>query len=318
VSNQTTSSVQAGDPAPAAKRPRLVFHVPLDPARLLRVRHRVRDYLQAHSLPEGTIDDVVLALEEAMTNAVRHSGALSDLEICVGFEGRDLALRVKDGGHGFDPGLFDPHAFPDPLQSHGRGLYIIARLMDELMLRSENGLEVRATKRGALSEAQDAAVVAQSPTLPDSRWRALLEEIEEGFFALDWEYRYTACNQAYAEIVHRPVDDLIGRVIWDEFPLLCDTAAGEALREAMELGRPAQLDYISPTFRRWFELRAYPTANGIAAYSRDIEERKRKEAERDTLFEELRTKEERLSLALSPGTGIFSPATRFGTTSTTE
>jgi hypothetical protein len=81
---------------------RLSLSLPTDPARMLRARHRIRDYLDGHIVEGNEIDAVVLAIEEAMTNAVRHSGTREDLEVALHVERGDLVARVKDHGRGFD------------------------------------------------------------------------------------------------------------------------------------------------------------------------------------------------------------------------
>lgn len=65
-------------------RPQLRFHLPLDPARLLRARHRIRDFLHEYGVQRRAIEEIVLAVEEAMTNAVRHSGG-EDVAVGLGF-----------------------------------------------------------------------------------------------------------------------------------------------------------------------------------------------------------------------------------------
>jgi anti-sigma regulatory factor (Ser/Thr protein kinase) len=72
------------------KIPQLFFRLPLDPARLLRARQRIRDYLVEGGIEPEAVESIVLSLEEAMTNAVRHSQADQDLEIRLWAEDRDL------------------------------------------------------------------------------------------------------------------------------------------------------------------------------------------------------------------------------------
>ena len=55
--------------------PILRFSLALEPSHLLRARERLRDYLSLHCADEDLVADVVLCLEEAATNAIRHSGA---------------------------------------------------------------------------------------------------------------------------------------------------------------------------------------------------------------------------------------------------
>ena len=61
-----------------------------------------------------------------------------------------LEATVKDGGYGFHVGSFDPHCVPDPLVDHGRGLFLMGTLCDEMKLSLDGGLEVRLAKRAVL------------------------------------------------------------------------------------------------------------------------------------------------------------------------
>jgi anti-sigma regulatory factor (Ser/Thr protein kinase) len=127
--------------------PRLRFLIAPEAARLLRARDRVRDYLLQHCAERPLIDDVVLCIEEACTNAIRHSQAADYIEISLEFADGNLVALVKDNGRGFDVDAFDPEAPPDLSSEHGRGLYLISHLSDEMELRRDGGLEVRIVKR---------------------------------------------------------------------------------------------------------------------------------------------------------------------------
>ena len=282
---------------------RLAFRLPPDPVRLLRARDRLRDYLHQHGVSDRLVKEAVLALEEACTNAVRHSGSRDDIEITARFDDGDLVMRVKDRGDGFDIDAFDPSSPPDPHASGGRGLYLIHRLMDEVHLRLDGGLEVHMVKRGALSEAPEARRATGELAGPqtaspwshlESRRLAVLEEIDEGFMAFDWEFRFIYVNEAGRRFTDRPTAELLGKVLWDVYPYLNDHVVGRLYRDAMELGKPGIIEFVSPTTGRWREQRIYPTPSGVSAYARDIDERKRRELERDELAEALRESEERL------------------------
>lgn len=54
--------------------------------------------------------------------------------------------NVSDHGPGFDIDRFDPEATPDPWKPGGRGLWLIARLMDDVEPVLDDGLTVRMTK----------------------------------------------------------------------------------------------------------------------------------------------------------------------------
>ena len=137
------------DAAAVPSLPKLRFRLPMEPARLLRARERIRDYLRVHCVDEELVDDVVLCIEEACTNAIRHSGSQDELQVWLAFEGEALHAEVKDRGRGFDVRGFDPARMPAPMDLGGRGLYLISQIMDEVRLRRRphGGLAVSMVKR---------------------------------------------------------------------------------------------------------------------------------------------------------------------------
>ena len=177
----------------------------------------------------------MLCVEEAATNAIRHSGSERDIEISLRFEDGDLLAEVKDHGRGFDVAGFDREAQPDLESDHGRGLFIVA----SSWTRSSYAWTVAwrcawrdAPRRAQASCRTTAASAMRSPsrlTSGDSRMRAVLEEIDEGFVALDWEYRYTHVNEAMLRLIGRSRDEVLGKVIWELFPELVGSAGARAL-----------------------------------------------------------------------------------------
>jgi PAS domain S-box-containing protein len=261
---------------------RLHFSVAPEPSRLLRARERIRDYLMLHCTDEAAVDDVVLAIEEACTNAIQHSGSDEAIDVVVALGTDGLEITVKDSGRGFDVAAFDPDRVPDPLLDHGRGLFLMARLCDAMRLRGDAGLEVHLHKRlvpqGQLPPVFERGLVPGAEAAARTgRRRAMLDEIGEGFEAFDWEYRYVHMNELALRRVGRSLDELLGRTPWEVFPALEGSDLAQAFREAMELGRPAVLEHRSVVDDQWLEARVNPTSVGISCYYRGIDERKRTE-----------------------------------------
>jgi PAS domain S-box-containing protein len=291
------------EPRPTGSpRPRLFFRLPLVPVRLLRARHRINDYLHQHGVAEDVIDDVVLAVDEAMTNAVRHSGARDNLQVSLWFEDRDLRVLVRDDGHGFPVESFDPERTPEPLATGGRGLFLIAQVADELELVTDPGLEVRMLMRNALP---DHAAMPQIDTglvdvqllegthYRERRLRLIIDELGEAYAALDWEYRFTYANPAAFDLFGLGPDEILGRPVFELFPSLADGSLGAAIREAVELGHSAIIEFGSEALGGWVECRIYPTGSGVSLYLRDIDARRRRESERDVFLNALVASEER-------------------------
>ena len=76
-----------------AQLPSLSFRLAPEPSHLLRARERIRDYLRAQCDDPGLTDQVVLCIEEACTNAIRHSGSREDMLVSLRFEDGDLVIN---------------------------------------------------------------------------------------------------------------------------------------------------------------------------------------------------------------------------------
>ncbi len=266
--------------------PHLHFRLPPEPSRLLRARERIRDYLQQNCYDKRVIDELVLCIEEAATNAIRHSGSAEPIEIDLGFESDDLVAKVKDEGRGFDVEAFDPERQPDLLSTGGRGLFLIASLTDEMGLHRNGGLEVRMVRKAvvrcdtvAVESGLGDASAASDLVHRETRLRAMLEEIGEGFLALNWEYRIVHVNEAALRLTGKSRDELLDRRPWEVLSTMAGTVLEQAYRDAMELGRPSLLEHRSVVTGDWLEVRLYPTLAGISVYFREINERKRIEEE---------------------------------------
>ena len=90
--------------------------------------------------------EIETALREALANAVIHGAdrdSTKQIQIAVACdEARGMLIVVRDPGGGFDP-----ESVPSPTQgqnlfrSHGRGIYLINELMDEVRF-ARNGAEI--------------------------------------------------------------------------------------------------------------------------------------------------------------------------------
>lgn len=106
------------------------------PARAAEGRAAVKEIMREvdkHVVDPDVRYELDLALTEAVANAVEHAypdgGGEVEIELCVE-PGRRIGFRVADRGPGFAPGLLRPEAPPPPEAEHGRGLFILARIMD--------------------------------------------------------------------------------------------------------------------------------------------------------------------------------------------
>lgn len=130
---------------------RLSMTVPGDRQAVTPVVEKIMAIVREMGCAEGKEHDIELAVQEAIANAVVH-GCEEDpdrsVHVSVGCdEERGMIIMVRDPGAGFDP-----YDIPSPLTgqnlyaSHGRGIYLINQLMDEVRYE-KGGTEIWMVKR---------------------------------------------------------------------------------------------------------------------------------------------------------------------------
>ena len=104
--------------------------------------------LTLEDVDSAVLADVLLALDEAVSNAIRH-GSRGGEQVLVTVESDDewVEMTVRDGGP--TPRLPRLPAEPPPvLQTGGRGLWLILQLVDEVRLqRIEDGTRLTMRRR---------------------------------------------------------------------------------------------------------------------------------------------------------------------------
>ena len=111
----------------------------------------IMDIVRQMNCAAGREDEIELALSEALANAVVH-GAKGDpakvVECDVACDEKlGMVIVVRDPGAGFDPNqIADPCSGENIFSSHGRGIFLINQLMDEVKFQ-KNGTEIHMIKR---------------------------------------------------------------------------------------------------------------------------------------------------------------------------
>jgi PAS domain S-box-containing protein len=102
----------------------------------------------------------------------------------------------------------------------------------------------------------------------------LMDEISDGVYILDSDWRFAYLNRRALEYFGRESSDLVGQVLWDIFPTKRGTQFEEqfrrAVREAVSLSFTTQ---SVATPGRWLELRAHPFEGGLVVLFLDVTER---------------------------------------------
>lgn len=105
----------------------------------------------------------------------------------------------------------------------------------------------------------------------------LLDRVTDAFFALDTDFRFTYLNERAETLLKRSRVDLIGRVMWDEFPTTVETQFPDRFHRAMDEQVPVSFEIYHAHLETWFEARAYPAEDGLSVYMRDVTARKTQE-----------------------------------------
>ncbi|MGI5216067.1 ATP-binding protein [Plantactinospora sp. CA-290183] len=119
----------------------VLLQTAFDSERMSAVRQMLTRCLTAAGLPDQRLDDFVTAINEAMSNAVRHGGGDGELRL---WRERDLVCEVWDSGPGLSETLPIPRSRPEPSAQGGMGLWLARELTDSIDVVSDgDGVRVR-------------------------------------------------------------------------------------------------------------------------------------------------------------------------------
>ncbi|MEV5408211.1 SpoIIE family protein phosphatase [Thermopolyspora sp. NPDC052614] len=206
-------------------------------------------------------------------------------------DGRSLEIL------GVDPARFDPRpegwaavAHPDDLPwvlaemgraVHERGLFGV-----EYRVRRPAGGEIWVRVSGHVVLGDNGEPVSVVGAIHEMRTvqaahesiRSVLRYMGDGFIAIDHDWKITFAN-AKAEHLLGADRNPLGSRLWDLVPTgLHDLEA--RLRTAVAEGMTADIEVRWPSDRRWYRLVAAPAPSGLTIHLTDINDRRRREAER--------------------------------------
>jgi serine/threonine-protein kinase RsbW len=112
-------------------------------------RDRIMDFLEEQGVADEQAIDILVALQEALVNAVLH-GCKNDpsqvVRCSVEVKAEAITIVVKDPGEGFETAaVTDVSDDGINLTNHGRGIFLMRGLMDEVRY-SHSGSELTLKK----------------------------------------------------------------------------------------------------------------------------------------------------------------------------
>lgn len=125
-----------------ATRVRFSVRLRPDAVELAELRHRVARWLRRLHLEEEEVASIVLAVNEAVANAIEYGGRGTDVMVNATMADGSLAFEVRDRGRWQNrPSDAD----------RGRGFLLMRALMDEVEIDHRNGGTIVRLRRGATS-----------------------------------------------------------------------------------------------------------------------------------------------------------------------
>ncbi|NEU58177.1 PAS domain S-box protein [Halorussus sp. MSC15.2] len=105
----------------------------------------------------------------------------------------------------------------------------------------------------------------------------VFERIDDGFFALDAEWRFTYVNEQAERLLGADRSALFDGTVWEVLPEIRETEAYDAFHRAVETQNNVSHEEYVAALDAWFEYHAYPSESGLSVYVRDVSDRKRRE-----------------------------------------
>lgn len=107
----------------------------------------------------------------------------------------------------------------------------------------------------------------------------ILDTIIDGFILMDNDLIIEQCNQIFADLVESQVDDILGKSLTQVLPGYENTRSSVEIPIALKERKSRAFEAYNPFFDKWFSVSLYPYNNGIALFSRDMTEQKKRDLE---------------------------------------
>lgn len=146
---------------------------------------------------------------------------------------------------------------------------------DDYLIKPFSARELLARVSGILTLAKARREAMRREEELKAETASILENINDGFVALDWDFRINYANPQAEQITGLRREEIIGKNHWELFPASLGTIVEKELRRAMTERIPVKFENYYEPSKQWFEVDAYPTRDGgMAIYFRDITDRK--------------------------------------------
>ncbi|MCG3167514.1 MAG: hypothetical protein POELPBGB_03306 [Bacteroidia bacterium] len=129
-------------------------------------------------------------------------------------------------------------------------------------------------------------------------YRNTLGRVSDAIVGIDQNWRYTFMNDAALANHPQGREATMGKIIWDVHPEMEGTVFQKKYIEAMETGKPQEVESYYPPMDTWFSVKVYPSSDGLTIFYKDITQTKKSE-------EQLRKEKELSDSVINSLPGIF-------------
>jgi PAS domain S-box-containing protein len=140
-------------------------------------------------------------------------------------------------------------------------------------VRNKDGQILRI--QGAIQDISAQKQAQQDTLRLAMRLTTTLASITEAFVTLDRQCCFTYLNQESERLLQKTTAELLGQEVWHDFSGALAERLKDQLTRSLNTNRRVELEEFFPTLGKWMEVRAYPFAEGLAVYFRDVTERRR-------------------------------------------
>ena len=92
----------------------------------------------------------------------------------------------------------------------------------------------------------------------ESKILDMIHDLPDGVFCVDPHWKLLFLNQKAEEIAGRQKHELLGKILWDEYPELIGTFIHAQYMAAMTKRKMIRFEGYLPQFDSWFETSLYP------------------------------------------------------------
>ena len=185
-----------------------------------------------------------------------------DMEYCM-----NSIRKIKN-----NPGIPDNVSFR---MKHFKGHYIWVEGVITNLLHDKNINAIVFNFRD-ITEAKKSADELKAS---ENKYRSLIEDITDGFIALDNELKITYLNKVTETLFNKKQEYLVGKQLYEEFKAGIGGEIHNTLLKAIETRKPLSIETYSVALDIWMSCIVYPSEAGLTCFIKDLTEKKKLEKE---------------------------------------